>query len=314
MDVAKAGIAPFSEAWVAQHAAQGASLAGGLSDRNVLFQVDGMKYVLHNIETDSELYMMKEAAKLNAAPRVLASFPDKKLVVMEFIPCNTITPQDAQKHAREIGSSLKKVHHIPLSHENGVGFVRANQVRWDYIQEQAARYNTELSRSLLETSEKAMKIFEDVMRSVDLQKKVNVHTDLHPRNLFWTDNRFLIIDWESASHGHPYFDLASLSVLLALGEQEEKELLEGYFGKAPTNEEMSEYMLLKRIRWAYTSVVNTMWAFRVLEKEPCNALAPPELRWYDYMQSFGETKEMPSLKFFVDVAILSLNEAMNIPG
>lgn len=302
----------YSEEWVAYYANEGAALTGGLSDRNKLFEADEKKYVLHTLENDSELYMMIEASRLDIAPKVIVSLPEKKLAVMEYIEDSTITPELAKRHCEEIGKALKKAHQIPLFKEKGEGFERENQIRWKYIRIQAARHNTELSAALLKEAGKAMQVFEKEMKSLDelhSSLKVNVHIDLHPRNLFWVDKRFLIIDWESSSHGHPYFDVASLSILLGFDEAEEKSLLDGYFAHPPTPEELQEYALLKKIRWAYTSIVNTMWAFRVLEKKPApHHIAPPEKSFSDYMQYFAETKGMPSLEFFVDVSRLALKE------
>ena len=304
----------FSEAWVVLHANQGVSLTGGLSDRNKVFEVDREKYVLHTLENDSELHMMIEVGEKGVGPKVLASFPEKQLVLKEYIKDSTITPELAQHHCKEIGRSLKVAHEIPLLKEEGEGFEKANRTRWEYIQTQAAQQRTELSSALLREAEEAMHVFEKGMKSLhelnsDLQ--VNLHTDLHPRNLFWSEGRFLMIDWESCSHGHPYFDLASLSIFLGLDRLQEKELLEGYFGRAPTSEQLQEYTLVKRIRWAYTSMVNTMWAFRVMEKEPVSEdIKPPERSFKDCMQFFAETDGMPPLNFFVDVSRLAHREAL----
>jgi thiamine kinase-like enzyme len=303
---------PFSEKWIASHANQGALLTGGLSERNIVFEVDQKKYVLHTLENDSELYMMIETGNRDIAPKVINSFPEKKLVLMEYIQDSTITPKIAQRHCVEIGKALKKAHEIPLFKETGEGFEKENRVRWEYIQTQATRHNTDLSASLLKEATKAMQVFEKEMKSLDeinSNLKVNVHSDLHPRNLFWTDRGFLIIDWESSSHGHPYFDVASLAIFLGLDEAQEKELLDGYFGHLPNSEELKEYALLKKIRWAYTSIVNTMWAFRILEKQPASEpIEPPSKSFGDYMQYFGETSEMPSLEFFVNVSRLALKK------
>lgn len=232
----------YSEEWVASHIAQGCFLSGGgLSERNSVFEVDSVKYVLYTLENNSELQMMIEAGKIGIAPQVLASFPNSRQVLMEYISDPTITPQVASLHAKAIGATLKKAHSLPLLEEAGEGFEKQNLVRWKYIQSQAARYNTEVSRSLLEMAAKAMEIFEQGMRELGPPTYMtNIHIDLHPRNLFWTEDRgLLMIDWESASHGHPYFDLASLAIFL-LPESAEEELLEGYFGRMPNREELAE--------------------------------------------------------------------------
>lgn len=288
------------------------SSAAPLSERNGCFEMDQVRYVLHSLESDSELYMMQKVGEMGIGPKVVASFPEKKLAVIEYVSDSTITLQLGSRHTREIGVALKKAHGIPLFREKGSGFEGQNQVRWEYIQTRASFHDTELSRSLLVSAEKAMRIFEGGMKALSEYNShvvVNLHTDLHPRNLFWTDKGLQIIDWESSSHGHPYFDLSSLSIFLALDEAQEKELLEGYFGRPATVEELREYALLKKIRWAYTSIVNAMWAYRLMEKNPALTLSEKRGEWVSYMHSFASTKGCPSLDYFVNVTYLSLEQA-----
>lgn len=300
----------FSQEWVAYHLEQTVPLSGGLSDRNSIFTVDGTTYVLHLVENDAELYMMREASNRGVAPHVYATYPEKKWAVMEYRAESTITPEIAADHPREIGAALKAAHEIPLFAGNRDGFMEANQKRWEYIQTQASLQQTPLANSLLEGASKAMKVFEEELQQISSLPPVNLHTDLHPRNLFWTSSGLQIIDWESSSSGHPYFDLASLSIFLGFNAEQEEELLYGYFGHIPTDIERKEYLHLKKIRWAYTSIVNTMWAFRLLEKNFTSLPIPSSDKTFrSYMQSFAESKEMPSLDFFVQVARLSLEEA-----
>ncbi len=282
------------------------ALPGGLSERNHLFSAEREKYVLHDLESEYERYMMIQTAQLGVAPKILASMD--KQVVMEYIEEPTITPEIARLHSREIGATLKKAHSVPLFSEKGISVEEANRIRYEYI-----RAHSEKMPVIFEEAIIAMEKFEDAIEELAALQSpltVNIHVDSHPRNLFWIDGRgFLIIDWEASTHGHPYFDLASLATLLALDEHAEEELLEGYFDRPPTFEERREYELLKKIRWAYTSMVDFMWACRLLEKgtPPPNPDLPPEHPWPYYMESFATTLGMSSLQFFIDVARISLS-------
>jgi thiamine kinase-like enzyme len=308
---------PFSNEWVDFYKGQAEELAGGLSteSRNRVFEVDSVKYVLHTLENESESYMMQEAAEKGAAPLVYAVFPEKKQILIEHINHPTLTPMLAKKHVREIGASLKKVHEIPLFREGGKQIEQANEERWQEIQKLTTENPSELSESLKRGAQRAIRVFEEGMqtlRQLDPKRIANIHTDLHARNLFWVNpDRFLIIDWESRTHGHPYFDVASVSIFLGLDPAEEKDLLEGYFGRLPTREELREYDLLKKIRWAYTSIVNATWALRTLKNHPSvSQIDPPNRDFCGYMQHFAETQGIPSLEFFTNVAKLSLEEAL----
>lgn len=307
-----------TQEYVAEAASRAKPLEGGLSTspRNLAIEVEGSSYVLHmadpknSIEaSDYELHMMIQTGQLGVAPKVFAYDPDKRWAIMEFVKAPTITPQIASGHAQEIGEALKKAHETPLYEKKGKGFVAAHRERWQEISEKSAKYNTELSRSLWEIGAKANQVFEESIQELEAlpsNRVANIHTDLHPRNLFWADKQFLIIDWESSCHGHPYFDLASLTIFLGLDEGEEKDLLLGYFGRTPTQEEMKEYLLLRKIRWAYTAIVNTMWTYRILNPESaCREIPATEKSFRDHMQSFGSYENIDYLDFFVQVSRIS---------
>lgn len=299
---------PYSLEWISQHLESSDALKGGLGvNRNIKFTVDDQSYVLHTVENKTELHMMVEVSKKNVGPKVFSAFGEKQWVLMEYIGTPTITPEIAQEHPQEIGAALKRAHEIPLSKDPGAGFAAANHTHFQYIQK-----NAQLSASLQDMAERANRVFEQGMKELAERNSpliANVHSDLHARNLFWADRKFLIIDWESCSHGHPYFDLASLSIFLGFNEKQEEALLAGYFSNAPTSEQLEEYRLLKKIRWAYTSIVNNMWAYRLMEKGISEDVPPPNKSFGEYMQSFATSEGMPSLEFFVNVARLSLQEA-----
>lgn len=49
-------------------------------------------------------------------------------------------------------------------------------------------------------------------------RRVLSHNDLHPSNVFWDGTQPWLIDWEVAGLGHPYYDLAALSLYLRLDD------------------------------------------------------------------------------------------------
>lgn len=161
---------------------------------------------------------------------------------------------------------------------------------------------------------KSWLFYENLEQCAQFEKRtpVNLQVDLHARNLFWVDGRgFLIIDWEDTGYGHPYFDVATLAIFLGFEGTDEQTFLTGYLDHPPTNEEMREYSAWKKVAWAYIAVVNQMWAYRALAKDPHTELviAEPDRTFAGYMQFFSETQGLPPLEFFMNVSRLALLNA-----
>ncbi|CAN5578441.1 hypothetical protein BH09MYX1_BH09MYX1_55350 [soil metagenome] len=49
-------------------------------------------------------------------------------------------------------------------------------------------------------------------------RRVVSHNDVNPANVMWDGDRAWLIDWEVAGLGHPYYDLATLSLFLRLDD------------------------------------------------------------------------------------------------
>lgn len=289
--------------------------AEAVASRNREFEVDGVKYVLNHVTNPNEFYLIKKTSEIGAGPHVYATYPEQQKILMEFIDEPTITPEVAARHLKEIGSRLRDIHDkIPLVANPGPSIQKSTQTRMEeierhYREREIQKLNNDHSTTLVNSARKAHELFQREVVALPSNLKTNIHTDLHPRNAFWSDKKgFLAIDWESVTHGHPYFDLASLSIFYGLNPDQETELLAGYFGKTPNEEELREYKMVKRVRLAYTAIVNTVWAFRVEKEKPFTELAPRDNNLYDLMQLFGAREKSIDRQFFVDVALVSLNQ------
>lgn len=43
-----------------------------ISERNILLEEEGQKYLLHSLENEAELYMMQKVAELGIGPQIVA--------------------------------------------------------------------------------------------------------------------------------------------------------------------------------------------------------------------------------------------------
>ena len=78
-----------------------------------------------------------------------------------------------------------------------------------------------------------------------------VHGDVQGGNILVNDQGTFLIDWSEVSYGDPLEDLGSLAEQLAFTEDQERQALEAYFGKATdhTLKQLKRYRLLNRLHF-----------------------------------------------------------------
>ena len=265
--------------------------------KNYLTETAEKKYVMRLLslsapedQIQKELYMMQEAAALGIGPKVIAI--SDRVVLMEFIDGKTLTPQVARLHAKEAGATLCKAHEIPKNPSVG---------KTTYLGEAEGRYQFIKERAAFPEAEQAIEIIRrDSSKLSPLRS--NIHGDLHPHNLFWTGDGLKLIDWEWIMWDHPYLDLARFAMSLALDQDAESDLLEGYFGTSPTVAEKQQYDLAKRLNFANMATICLKLAVAIQEQEPETPIDPtaPFEEWSSYMEVFAEANERMPLQFFYD--------------
>ncbi|MHB8475403.1 MAG: phosphotransferase [Steroidobacteraceae bacterium] len=77
------------------------------------------------------------------------------------------------------------------------------------------------------------------------------HSDLHTLNLIDGGDALVLLDWEYAHGGDPYWDLAGWSANNDFGGPLRHDLLQAYTGRSPTP---GEYLRLDRLAWLYDYV------------------------------------------------------------
>ena len=73
------------------------------------------------------------------------------------------------------------------------------------------------------------------------------HNDVNPGNLLWDGTRVWLIDWEAASLGHPYYDLATLALFLRLEEDIALQLVTLHDGAAPNESSVASFRALRHL-------------------------------------------------------------------
>src|SRR5437870_13691713 len=100
------------------------SLSGGLTNENYLVEAGGERYVMRipgtstellSIDRVNEVHNARAAASTGIGPAVLEHIPELDVMVLEFIPGETMSAQTLQSErmARRMAESFERLHAAP---------------------------------------------------------------------------------------------------------------------------------------------------------------------------------------------------------
>ncbi len=211
------------------------ALDGGITNRNFrirfgerdcVLRLPGRDTELLGIDRAAERVATERAAALGIAPPLIAA--DDECMVTEWLPGAPIDGARLRADPSSAARALRAFHQSGL--ELPVRFWVPDLLA-DYAQIVAGRGGT-LPDSFTRTRELVARIAE----VLPLSDPVSCHDDLLPGNVLATDaepGHALLVDWEYAGMGHPYFDLGNLAVNNDFDEPAQDRLLEAYFGQPP---------------------------------------------------------------------------------
>ena len=210
-------------------------LGGGITNWNYKVNTGGESFVLRiagantellGIDRDIEYAASTIAGKLKISPQVVQFIEPEGYLVTKFIKGSPLTPQEVKqnKNLKIIVEMLKKFHATsPIS-----GTFWVPQIVQDYSQI-ARRHNIPFPGNfdwLLDCLDEAVAAFEH-----DPLPHCPCHNDLLNENFLVDDQQIYILDWEYAGMGDRFFDLANLSVNHDFTDDQDRLLLEFYFGE-----------------------------------------------------------------------------------
>jgi thiamine kinase-like enzyme len=220
-------------------------LSGGITNHNFRVTLGGEEYVVRvhgtgtkllGIDRDAERLASSVGAELGIAPELIAAFDD--CLVTRFIACEPVIPREVAAHVEEIAWALRSFH--DASAKLPVRF-------WvpDLLQEYADRVH-ELGVQTPAAYGRAAAVAARIAGVLELRDPRPCHNDLLSSNLIRAREGMLIVDWEYAGMGHPYFDLGNLSVNNDFNEDIDERLLRAYHG-APVTDAHRATLALMRI-------------------------------------------------------------------
>ncbi len=224
-----------------------APLEGGITNRNYRAELGGREYVirLHGKDTDllgisreAERLANDAAAGLGIAPAVAAGFEGG--LVTEYLACESLSGPSIAARAEEIGAALRAFH------DSGVELPArfwVPDLLADYTEIIHAR-GAPAPRAYERAIAIAGRITAALGPDVTLRP---CHNDLLAGNIILPreSGRVMLVDWEYAGMGNPWFDLGNLSVNNDFLQTTDNRLLQAYLGEAPSSAQQATLQLMR---------------------------------------------------------------------
>jgi thiamine kinase-like enzyme len=222
-------------------------LDGGITNRNFRATLGGQEYMIRRhgretellgIDRDAESRASEAAAAIGIAPAVVARV--KGGLVTRFVACTAVGEDELRARAGEVGTSLRAFHDCGLHLQNEFW---VPDLLAGYAEIVRAR-GGDLPPEYAETAAAA----ERVVAVVPLRSPRPCHNDLLPGNIIRAsaDGAILIVDWEYAGMGHPYFDLGNVSVNNDFDDAADELLLAAYHSE-PADDRRRATLALMRL-------------------------------------------------------------------
>ncbi len=224
-------------------------LSGGITNSNYRIERGGEAFVLRITGADTELLGINReneyaanriAGRLGIAPEVVYFIRPEGYLVTRFIAGRPFPPEEITQpeNIRQVMKAVRRIHQMP----DIPGQFSVFRTIEDYSAT-ACRYqvafpqNFDLLLERVQEAEHALK--------TDPLTPCPCHNDLLNAN-FLTNGQLYILDWEFAGMGDAFFDLANFSDHHNLSDDQDRWLLECYFGKVET------------VQWAHLKIMKIL--------------------------------------------------------
>jgi len=242
-------------------------LGGGITNTNFVVNDGGNKFVVrigedipeHGIMRFNELAASRAAFAAGISPEVVHA--EAGALVLKFVEGLTFGPEDVRKpeNLERIVPLIRRAHQEMPHHFKGPalvfwvfhvlrGYTRTLQGGGSRMADQLA----DLS-----------KVAETLEEAVGPVRMVLAHNDLLAANFIDDGARLWLIDWDYAGYNSPLFDLGGLASNNELTPDQERRLLETYYGRPADAallrrfEAMKCASLLREAMWSMVSEIHS---------------------------------------------------------
>jgi thiamine kinase-like enzyme len=228
------------------------SLEGGITNRNLLVDVDGERFVLRltgvdthllGIDREVERIASTRAADLGVAPEVFAFIEPERYLVTRFVPgdaisASTLRDPDVLAHLAPMLRAFHESGPLPGAFD----CFRIPETSATNARARGVTIPGELDAAL----DRAREI--EAAFAASPEPRVPCHNDLlnanFLRDIGGTTDRIWLLDWEYAGMNERSFDLGNFSVNNELDDDADAVLLTAYFG-AVTPRRLARLALMK---------------------------------------------------------------------
>ena len=198
-------------------------LGGGITNRNFKVDADGRSFVLRIGGKDTELLGIDRAAEhaasriaadLGLGPEVVAFIEPEGYLVTKYVDGEV-----GKVDIARVGAALRRLHDGPAfpGRFDSFGVVETYRVT---AQEHGV--------GVPSTYERAKELADQIERRRGHASLRPCHNDLLNANFIDDGVRLVLVDWEYAGMGDPFFDLGNFAVNHELTEESERTLLSAY--------------------------------------------------------------------------------------
>jgi len=235
--------------WAGASDLKATPLGGGITNSNYRIDVGGEAFVLRisgenteflGIDREFEYAANLAAGKLGIAPEVFYFIRPEGYLVTRFINGRPILREEIcqPENIRRVMETIRKIHNMP-----GIpGRFNVFQIVRDYC-EIAHRCQVAFPQNFNWLIER-MQAAEAALNTRPLTP-CPCHNDLLNAN-FLTNGQLHVLDWEYAGMGDAFFDLANFSDHHDLNDEQDRWLLNCYFGEVTPNQ------------WAHLKIMKIM--------------------------------------------------------
>ena len=230
-------------------------LSGGLTNENYLVDAGGKRYVMRlpgqstellSVDRANEVYNTKAAATTGIGPRVLEHVAGVDVMVLEFIPGQTMSAQALQSRrmAARMAQSFHRLHAAPRFLQD------FNMFRLiDYY----LRIVEEHEVTIPDGYRDWLPTVADIERAVAVGALPSApcHNDLLCENFIDDGTSLRIVDYELSGNNDPCFDLGNTAQEAEFDQDLRGALCEAYFGKLDPRQlaRMNLFALMSDVGW-----------------------------------------------------------------
>ena len=223
-------------------------ISGGITNLNYRVDMGGESYVLRiggadsgllGIQRECEYAANRAAASVGIAPEVVYFMQPEGWLVTRFISGRPLSPEEIGQPAniRRVAEALRRIHALPPIPLTFSPF-RTVEEYTATARSYGVAFPDNFDRLAARTNE-----IESAFRQDPFVPHL-CHNDLLNAN-FLDDGRLYILDWEYAGMGDVIFDLANFAAHHEFKDEQDRFLLECYFGDPPTPAGLARLNLMK---------------------------------------------------------------------